>query len=116
MQKIVQLFVLIYNSLHPVYGYGLLTPNSYERRGEKELAIVVAGVYDYNFFGPDIVEQMGKDVIVTVPSWETVFFADGGMLLQMSPNPADPRINMDFEANYQEAAKIIGVEKFLQGG
>ena len=71
-------------------------------------------IYDFNFLGLNLVKILGREKVLSVSTWQTVEFDDGGIFLGMSPSPiADWE---PYTSNYKEAAKLFGVEKCYQGG
>jgi hypothetical protein len=112
LRTLVEACECVYNMLHPAYGYGLIALENYmvSAPGESELA----ALYDYNFFSPRLVEKLGRENVLSAPTWKTTTFDDGGMLLEMSLHPLLDRKTT--KPNYQRAAEILGMEKFFQGG
>jgi hypothetical protein len=103
---------MVYTMLHPDYGYGLVALENHlpSAPGDNELG----ALYDYNFLSPHLVEKLGRDRILSVTTWRMTPFDDGGVLLEMSPNPLfDRKIT---RPNYQQAADILGLPQFYQGG
>jgi hypothetical protein len=114
VRSVVRICELAYAMLDPEYGYGLITPNVHPIPDPKESHRSVQAIYDYNFFGPRLVEQLGRERVLSVPTWRTVQYDDGGVLLEMSPSPiADWK---PYTSNYRKAAEILGVDKYYQGG
>ena len=71
-------------------------------------------VWDYNFFGPVLVESIGRETLLALPAWQKTELDDGGLLLEMSPSPvADWQ---PYAQHYREAAAALGVGAFHQGG
>ncbi len=114
VQSLIQICELVYATLHPIYAYGFTSPEIDHTIANPDDEVTIRAVHDYNFFGPYLVQKIGREKILTIPTWRTVQFDDGGILLAMSPNPIaewEP-----YTENYKNAAKILGVKQFYQGG
>jgi hypothetical protein len=104
---------LIYTTLRPEYGYGLIALENQlvGAPGTNELD----AIYDYNFLSPRLVEKLGgKAKVLSAPASRALEFEDGGVLLEMSPHPIVER--KAFMANYVQASRALGVGKYVQGG
>jgi hypothetical protein len=104
---------LIYTTMQPDYGYGLIALENelVSAPGEGELS----ALYDYNFLSPRLVEQLGGKVkVIGVPASRTVEFDDGGILLEISPHPILERKSST--PHYVQAAQALGISKYIQGG
>jgi hypothetical protein len=109
--ELVRIATLIYKTLHPTYGYGLF---SYDLHMPAAPNAGIKAVWDYNFFGPALVETIGRGTVLALPAWRTTEFDDGGVLVEMSPSPvADWK---PYTRNYKDAAAALGVSTFYQGG
>lgn len=114
VRLLVQVCESVYSVLHPEYGFGLISPNIHPINEPDKGDVTIQAIYDYNFFGPRLMQKLGREKVLSIPTWRTLQFDDGGVLLEMSPNPiADWK---PYTSNYQKAAEILGVEKFYQGG
>jgi len=104
---------LFYKTLTPDYGFGFvsmdITPLDPPGNGDYGITTV----YDFNFFSPRLVNKIGLETLKSIPTHRTVQFEDGGVLLEMSPNPLGER--KPFTPMYQEAAVILGVSRYQQG-
>ncbi len=113
VRSFVQVCELVYQVLQPDYGFGLVSP-SIHGISDSKADISIEAIYDYNFFGPRLVEKLGRERVLSVPTWRTVQYDDGGVFLEMSPSPiADWK---PYTSNYRRAAEILGVDKYYQGG
>jgi len=103
----------LYQTLAPDYGFGFVSMDiaPLDPPGEGDYGITT--VYDFNFLSPRLVKKIGLANLKAVTSHRTLPFEDGGLLLQMSPNPLTDR--KPFTPMYQAAAAILGVSKFQQG-
>lgn len=113
LKLLVKTCELAYTTLRPDYGYGLISL-------ENQLVSVpgadeLSALYNYNFLSPRLVEKLGgRDKVQSVPAWRTVEFDDGGLLLEMSPHPILER--KPYTASYLQAAQMLGMSKYYQGG
>ncbi len=114
VRSLVQVCELVYTVLHPMYGCGLTTPNVHPIPDPDWGDVNIRAVYDYNFLGPQLVQALSREKVLSAPTWRTMQFDDGGVLLEMSPNPiADWE---PYTSNYQKTAEILGIGKYYQGG
>lgn len=111
VRELARIAELIYETLSPHYGFGFF---SYEMHELPEPGSPVAALWDYNFFSPALVEQFGRDRLLALPAWRHAELPDGGLFLEMTPNPIAEW--QPYVANYREAAAALGVNKFYQGG
>ncbi len=113
IRSLVKASELVYNTLRPDYGFGLLSLETQlvSAPGEGELSTL----YDYNFLSPRLVEKLGgKTKVMSVPTSRTIEFDDGGLLLELSPHPIIER--KASTPNYIEAAQMLGIAHYSQGG
>ncbi len=111
VRELVRIATLIYTTLQPAYGYGLF---NYDLHNAAAPGAGVKAVWDYNFFGPALVESLGRDKLMALPAWRKTELYDGGLLLEMSPSPvADWQ---PYTPHYRDAAAALGVNTFNQGG
>lgn len=111
VRELVRVAMLIYTTLRPAYGYGLF---NYDLHTPFPPDADVRAIWDYNFLGPALVEAIGRDKVMALPAWSKTEFEDGGVLVEMSPSPV-----LDWKPhtrNYKDAATLLGVETFYQGG
>jgi len=102
---------LFYQMLQPDYGYGLISLDSHTL---PPLDSAVEAVYDYNFLSPALVDRFGRERLLSIFSVHTAIYDDGGLMLAMSPNPMVER--KQNRPNYEQTARILGLEKIVQGG
>lgn len=113
IRSLVKACELIYATLKPDYGYGLISLENQlvSAPGENELSTL----YDYNFLSPRLVEKSGgKEKVLSVPASRVVEYDDGGVLLEMSPHPIVERKGST--ANYVQAAQRLDIGRYVQGG
>lgn len=109
LREFLRIAGLIFNILHPLYGVGLF---SYDSHSTPDVAADPAALWDYNFYGAGLISGFGRDVIDAIPAYRKADLDDGGVLLEMSPNPITrPQIK-----NYREASAALGFSKYYQGG
>jgi len=109
LREFVRIAKLIANILHPTYGFGLF---SYDTHETLEIGAAPSVLWDYNFFGADLVAQIGRETLESLPAWRCADLADGGLLLELSPNPITrPQIK-----NYRDASAALGFARYFQGG
>lgn len=71
---------LVYTTWHPLYGYqddpsGDVTSLEEARRYD------IRWLYDINLFGPEIVDQLGRERVLSTPAWLVKTLNDNGVLL-----------------------------------
>jgi hypothetical protein len=114
IKSMVRAAEIIYRATYPYYGFGLSSPNTFRHPGPDDRDANVDTVWDYNFFGPKLAETFGREVLLSVPTWRTLEFDDGGFLLEMARNPI---VNWkEAVRNYESAVRILGLRTFHQGG
>ncbi len=76
------LFQKTYTIWQPLYAHSLVLGLQWP---EPALADLESGrvpyLYEINFFGPKLVESLGKERLLSVPVWRSQQLADGGILL-----------------------------------
>ncbi len=103
LQSFVNIHKRLYKQFHPFYAW---SDNTYEM-AEYELKFTTGMKYEgsidllyesaknnkilriwwLNFFGPKLVETLGKKKLLSAPSYITEELQDGGIMLVRSPNP-----------------------------
>lgn len=101
----------VYNSLAPDYGYGLISLDTQYLDAPAEGDYRPKTVHDYNFFSPRLVGKFSS--LSAVPAVRTLPFSDGGMLVELSPDPLGDR--KTYAANYMAASGILGIPAIQQG-
>lgn len=110
MRPLIDVCKLIYEMLHPEYGYGLVNPEHLTNPDVKPQAI-----YDYNFLGPQLVQEIGRETVLKISAWQSFEFSDGGVFFEMTPRTLDKREKL-YTPNYEKAAKVLGFETYYQLG
>jgi hypothetical protein len=111
VRELVRIAKLIYMMLRPAYGYGFFNDDVHMPHPPNA---EVKAVWDYNFFGHVLVESIGREKLLALPAWRKTEFDDGGVLVEMSPSPAADW--KSYTQNYKEAAAVLGLETYYQGG
>lgn len=112
-QTLIKACETLYNALHPDYGYGLISLDTQPLDPPDEGDFDITSLYDYNFFSPRLVEKLKREQINAVTANRTVKFDDGGLLLEMSPDPLGNK--QAYRDHYATGAKILGAKQFQQG-
>jgi hypothetical protein len=99
----------IFNCLQPVYGFGLF---SYDSHDTPEIGANPAALWDYNFYGVGLVNELRRDALAAAPAARVGDLAEGGLLLALSENP----ITRPTIRNYREASAALGFKRYFQGG
>jgi len=110
LREFVRIGEVIFNTLHPMYGFGLFSYDSHET---PEIgAPIPAALWDINFFSYGLVQEWGRETLASLPVWREADIGSGGLLLEMSQNPITrPQIT-----NYREASAALGFARYFQGG
>ncbi len=108
LREFVRFGELIFNTLHPLYGFGLFSYDSHET---PEIGADPAALWDYNFFGAGLIYDVGRERIDAAPAYRKAEL-DGGVLIEVAANPITrPQIK-----HYREASAALGFAKYYQGG
>lgn len=101
----------LYDLAHPLYGcaeyegyFWNEDPPFHNDEEIKEIIydLKVKYIYWVNFFGPKLVQKIGREKLLSAPSWKTEELKDGGILLMLGPTPF-PR-----EVPREEVEKHLG--------
>ncbi len=99
---------LIFNTLHPLYGFGLF---SYDTHETPEIGADPTALWDYNFYGTGLIFELGRENLEETLAYRKAEL-DGGLLIEMAQNPITrPQIK-----HYRDAAATLGFSKYYQGG
>jgi hypothetical protein len=71
-------------ALGPDYGYGLF---NYDTHEEQPVGTGPQAAWDFNVFGAERVQQIGRDGLKAVPAWRSVELQGGGLVLALAANP-----------------------------
>lgn len=75
-------FQQTYAVWQPIYAHSLVPASKWPEPTEADLKSGhVPYLYEINFFGPDLVEGLGKERLQSVPAWRVQALANGGMAL-----------------------------------
>jgi hypothetical protein len=105
-EHFLQAIRLFYEVYHPVYGYQF-DPRDYRPliTRDNALALHIPNLYDLNLFGPELVEQFGRERLESTPAEKVIPLDDGGIMLL-------PRIFFSpdaFPYSYEEVGKHLGL-------
>lgn len=101
---------IIAGTLEPAYGFGLF---SYDTHDLPPVGAAPAGVWDYNWFGPALLEHTGADRLAALPAHHSAAFG-AGWLVEMSASPyADWPASA---ARYRQAAAALGLAEVFHDG
>ncbi len=109
LREFVRFGELIFNTLRPVYGFGLF---SYDAHDTPEIGTPPFALWDVNFYSGSQVEDWGRDTLAAVPAWGQAELAGGGVMLELSENP----ITRPLIKNYRVASAALGFQRYFQGG
>jgi hypothetical protein len=112
LRALIQTGEMVYKVLKPDYGYGLISLDIEPLNPPGEGDYAITTVYDYNFYGPRLAHQLGLKRLLTVPAWRRYEFDDGGLLIEMTPNPFADR--HAYTIKYQQAAQALDVTQYQQ--
>jgi hypothetical protein len=104
---------ILYRTLQPDYGFGLVSMDMQPLDPPGEGDFSVKTLHDFNFFSPRLVNKIGASMLNMIPSHRSVAFGDGGFLIEMSSNPLAKSKND--AASYEASATILRIPKFQQG-
>jgi hypothetical protein len=109
LREFVRVGEIIFNTLHPLYGFGLF---SYDAHETPEIGVIPTALWDINYFSAGLVYDWGRETLDAIPAWRKADLAGGGLLLELSENPITrPQIQ-----NYREASAALGFARYFQGG
>lgn len=109
LREFVRFAELIFNTLHPVYGFGLF---SYDAHETPEIAAAPSALWDVNLYSFGVVQEWGREAFTTLSAWRCADLAGGGVLLELSENPITRPVIM----NYRNASAALGFKRYFQGG
>ncbi|HEU5382348.1 MAG TPA: hypothetical protein VFV38_43600 [Ktedonobacteraceae bacterium] len=97
---------LIYSTWHPIYGY-VIDPRGGVRETSRDevLAHKISYLYDINLFGPDIVEELGRERVESAPAQIVTSLDDGGIMLV----PCENLLPDFYQYNYTSVAEHLGL-------
>lgn len=95
---------MLYTVWHPLYGYTLdMFGGARDTPREAILAHQISFLYDLNLFGPELVEALGRERVVSAPAQRVIPLDDGGVLLI----PCENLLPDFFEYNYTQVAQHL---------
>lgn len=96
----------IYVLWHPLLAFTINDEGDFLTTRDQALHFTPAYLYDVNFFGPEIVEAIGRDRFADLPAWRNESLDDGGILLVPAPYFA-----VDGPPVYDAIAERLGLGK-----
>jgi hypothetical protein len=110
----------IYKIIHPEYGKIHLISDSIKMAtfdhpvyGETIYAVDLKkglpGIYWGNFIGPNFVEKLGRDKLLSIPCYRRIEFDDGGLFFALSPNY---EVTAEMRKQQQEIRDLLGEGSF----
>jgi hypothetical protein len=92
-QHFVSLVTALANLLHPLYGYAHnradFTLSTDPHAEDSYTPIQVYEIHWLNIYGKDLVEQLGRDRVLSTPCFRCEELTNGGVLLLSRPTPLD---------------------------
>jgi hypothetical protein len=102
---------LMATSLGPPYAFGLF---NYDTQDVPPVGAPPAAIWDYQVFGPALVDQIGRDRLAALPAHEVRVLPDGAVLVAMSASPV-----LAWQARrdaYRAAAQALGLAGVMHDG
>jgi hypothetical protein len=110
-----------YHIWHPIYSFlgessGVIPHTS----REEALALEPRWLYDINLFGPEYVQKIGRERLLSAPAWKVKELDDGGILIVPAPyvevdwhNPSpykrpDVAQHLDIPFDYSQVKQVRG--------
>ena len=106
-QHFLDVVQLVYAIWHPLYGYqedAVGVDTSLEAVRQRD----ITWLYDINLFGPEIVEHLGRDRVLSTPAWLLKTFDDGGALLVPALHRGGGR-DEEYATTRDNAAEHLGL-------
>jgi hypothetical protein len=105
-QALLEVCELVYAILYPVYGYGVVFTDQLPLAEYAYTSSTVYAVYDLNFLGSKLVEQYGREQLLSLPVYRKTEFKDGGILIAIAPYLGYP----EKQDSYEAVARVLGVK------
>jgi hypothetical protein len=112
VEALLSVDAILYETLHPDYGFGLVAMDSQPLPSPGEGDYAVTTLYDFNFYSPRLVQRLGETALKSVAAWRIGSFADGGFFLGIVPNPLADKKSQ--EAAYKAAIATLGLAQYQQ--
>ncbi len=81
----VTLLRTIYSQWHPIFAFAVDEAHDFMTTREQALQFGPACLYDINFYGPEIVDRLGRERFQNLNAWKITDLDDGGILLIPTP-------------------------------
>ncbi|HEX4203421.1 MAG TPA: hypothetical protein VHZ51_04330 [Ktedonobacteraceae bacterium] len=98
---------LVYSIWHSIYGYQD-DPTGDLTSLEAVRGLDITWLYEINLFGPEIVDQFGRERVLSTPAWLVKTLDDGGVLLVPILVRQDGS-DEDYRFSFDEAAQYLGL-------
>jgi hypothetical protein len=102
---LIEMFKETYRYWHPIYGYQWYDSEAQLTQAALLATHEVHHIYPINFWGPEIVEKLGRERVLNAPAWRKEVLADGGVLL-IPDNTYD--VHIPFA--YRRLATVLGLQ------
>jgi hypothetical protein len=120
IQRLLDMSIQIYELVHPDYGSihngkdeTSMATFEHPKYGKTILPINldkgIPGIFWANFFGPKIINTLGKKKILSAPWYKTIELSDGGFLTLLEPSPLSESISWSRSEEFQI---FLGLENF----
>lgn len=80
-EKLLAVLKETYAHWHPFYGYEIYHGGVHPDQTAIQATHEIQHIYTINFLGPEIVEKLGRERILSAPAWRNEPLDDGGVLL-----------------------------------
>ena len=106
-QHFLDVVQLIYSVWHPLYGYQD-DPVGMNISLEEARHLDITWLYNINLFGPELVEHLGRERILSTPAWLLKTLDDGGVLLVPALYRGGGR-DEEYRTSREEAARHLSL-------
>lgn len=81
-EQFLQALQAFYDAYHPIYGYQLDPRDDRDLTTLEDVEVLnIHTLYEINFFGPEVVEKLGRERIESAPAERIASLNDGGIML-----------------------------------
>ena len=106
-QHYIDVAQLVYSVWHPLYGYQD-DPTGSVTSLEQARHLDITWLYSINLFGPEIVEHLGRDRVLSTPAWLLKTLDDSGVLIVPELYRGGGR-HEEYQATLEEAAQHLSL-------
>lgn len=104
-QILTDIFKDLYRIWHPFYGFEEYSGGSFVSRNKLLTEQQAVYLYFINFFGPELVNKLGRERVLSAPAWKIEEMDDGGIFLM----PVDPTASVATGYTLKGAAAHLGL-------